>query len=665
MAKKGLDLGPLGSMGAKVKDSKGKVINTPSQNNKSGKKKSGKGPGKKPFKAHGGPNKSNKTTPYSFIPRPGYKTAEPASHARLFKDRCDIAFEVEWTLVTPAALNPCTDNSEYSSMPSDNKDEYCGYNKRWLMLGGRFAISPFTVKSAVANGFVNLMGGCYRVITKEEGHPEKLKLSGNYPYNGGWKRYRVNMDHSRPGIITAIKEAEDGSRKISVQPVQEFYMDYPNPGIPLEKNGTCYASLEDRGPYRPALIKSLAASRDAVHTSKVQYHGPYRYGMDLQKGPGEGKKHHHRFFNEKGATLEGIIPRENFFSYRKMKKMVYMGGMKPEKTNFPAHDPWYEDLGVLKPGDFVYYQDFGGRITNVGKNFQFKALFFHEDAVPDSQKLCRNVESLCPRCSLFGMNDETESDRSGKDRAVGLKGRFKAAALISNQKVFLSDKPMYINQPVKAKLNKWIEEHGNEVASQALLPILGPPKPNKRDKDGYFSKESGKIKGAKIYKHFNLSGYDENTFRASNHRMEKLDYSNKLRNYAQVCNPGLIFSGVLGVENCSVKEAAALMILLEHSIAKHGFKLGLGKALGMGSATSRIKAVWIRKPDDYTWQKIEVDHTNLVEEAGKLLSGLKKEVHDMRTKHNKLHQLDTNKLPDAKHFGFPKEGSHYWKNCRP
>ncbi len=664
MGKQKIDYSSLGSMGAKIKDSQGKTINTPSQKNKSGKKKYGKGPGKKPFKNHDGSKRSNKAAPYSFIPRPDYQPAEPASHAKLLEDRFDIAFEVEWTLQTPTALNPCIDNSEPTSMPRDKDDEFCGYNKRWLMMGDRFAISPFTVKSAVANGFANLMGGCYRVITKEEGHPEQPKISGNYPYNGGWKRYRVNMDHSKPGIITQIKELGDSTRKISVQPVQEFYMDYPNPGISLEKNRTYYASLQDRGPHKPALIKSLSASRDSSHTQKLQYQGKYRYGMDLNKGPGDGKKHHHRFFAEKGKVLEGNIRRENFLSSRQMKKLVYMGGMKPDQAKFPSYNPWYEDLNTLKPGDFVYYQDFGGRITNVGKNFQFKALFFHEDAVPDNHKLCRNIMSLCPRCSLFGMNDEAEPGPTEKERPVGLKGRFKSSALVNDKNVSLSDKPEFINKPVKAKLSKWIDQHGNDVASQTLLPILGPPKPNKRDKNGYFSKESGEIKGAKIYKHFNLSGYDEDTFRKLNPRMDDQDHSHKLRNYAQVCNPGLTFSGVLGAENCSVKEAAALMILLEHSIARHGFKLGLGKSLGMGSATSRIKFVWIRKPDDYTWQKIEVDQSNLVEETEKQLTGLKKEVHNMRTKHNKLHQLDTSKLPDAGSFGFPEEGLYYWKNFR-
>ena len=43
-----------------------------------------------------------------------------------------------------------------------------GYRNRWLRIGNRLAVSPFTVKSSIANGFANLVGGCYRVIDEHK-----------------------------------------------------------------------------------------------------------------------------------------------------------------------------------------------------------------------------------------------------------------------------------------------------------------------------------------------------------------------------------------------------------------------------------------------------------------------------------------------------------------
>ena len=120
--------------------------------------------------------KQNKTThknafPYQFIKRKCTEKSEPEAFHDELKDECyDIAFDITWTTMTTTALNPCIDPSVSESYPAESpKGEYGGYNRRWLMTeDGRLSISPFTVKSAIANGFANLMGSCYRIADRIE-----------------------------------------------------------------------------------------------------------------------------------------------------------------------------------------------------------------------------------------------------------------------------------------------------------------------------------------------------------------------------------------------------------------------------------------------------------------------------------------------------------------
>ncbi|HDH05636.1 MAG TPA: hypothetical protein ENH01_07980 [Nitrospirae bacterium] len=165
----------------------------------------------------------NAVFPYDFAERETVRKKPEQFHDRLLPDKCDIAFEIEWKALTPLALNPCIDYAAEPSCPKKDKDtDYAGYNRRWLMIGNRPAISPFTVKSAIANAYANLMGACYRVNTKKEKH--RNYESGQYPYPGRYKRYRVAMDwSSKPGIILEIREQDDGSRYVKIQPVKEFY----------------------------------------------------------------------------------------------------------------------------------------------------------------------------------------------------------------------------------------------------------------------------------------------------------------------------------------------------------------------------------------------------------------------------------------------------------
>lgn len=607
--------------------------------------------------------------PYSFATRENqFDGKEPPFHDKLDKDRFDVAFEITWQAISAVAANPCTAPGP-ATCPENRDGFYAGYNKRWLTIDNRLAISPFTVKSAIASGFANLMGGCYRVNTIVE--PHKKTEQGQYPYTGTYKRYRVNMGgQSKPGILCSMENDPNG-KTVTIQPCNEFYYDQGClDGVDSgEKVYANQAKIEYRG-KKPPIIKEFSLTRNSEEDIEVTYHGLCQNGMDLK-----GRRHHqHRFYKEVGDPVTGFIPIANFESVNKLKKLVYMG-----QYNHQAHKPWHEDLNSLVVGSWVYYEIFDDGVTNIGKNFLFKALFLHEDTIPNGQETCSNMNLLCPRCQMFGMTDET----GRKEReAVGYRGRFKSSALVSEQTL---DDPERFTHPIPEETQKsdyrqisllcW-KSGGQTICRQVLMPIAGPPKPNKRDVDGYFSPQKGCLKGVKMYRHGTkgVNGLNdwsktiEKLDREINRIQGKFITSHKLRNYAVVCEKDMTFKGTVGVENASPEEIAALLMLLEHSVAGHGFKIGMGKAWGLGSMISRIRKVWIRSQSNYQWipfpfEQVNWEHLVSVMEdqmpgVGPAVQGFK-QVADLKQKINPYCSNDAEKM-----LKYPRELKSYWKNAK-
>lgn len=117
--------------------------------------------------------------------------------------------------------------------------------------------------------------------------------------------------------------------------------------------------MEDRR-NKPPIIKEFSLARNSENDIGITYYGPYLNGMDLK----ERRHHQHRFYQEAGNPVTGIIPKTNFESVDKQKKLVFMG-----QYNHQVDKPWYEDLNSLVVGSWVYYEIFGGVVTNIGKNF--------------------------------------------------------------------------------------------------------------------------------------------------------------------------------------------------------------------------------------------------------------------------------------------------------
>jgi len=607
-------------------------------------------------------------SPYKLKERKSFEKDLPqAYHDRLKGKRYDIALEVAWKTEAATALNPCIENYLQENL-FGKEGEYSGYNKRWLMFPvedkhgvankNKIAISPFTVKSAIANGFAAIMGGCLRVSDKITKHSDNID---GYPYNGAWKRYRVARDgSSKPGIIEERVDNPDGSRYLKIRQVKELYYDTPLPGGHSWKRGdTAYISnMQDRGRFKPPIITPSGLSKEKVNPTdtEVQYYGPCEPDMYTNY-----KHHQYRFIKKLATVSEGVLRKEHFYTDEKdLKKIVYAGVYKKEKDN---PKPWFQDLSKIGKDDFVYYEEFAGKLSSIGKNFLFKGLFYHPDTVPEGSEACTNKNQLCPRCAMFGMTDQNEKEKD----AVGLRGRFKSATLICHDILEKEQKPESKPVPVwegestnkrlvykNVSFELW-RHQGEEVGCQLLLPILASPKPNKLDVDSYFNRQTGKAKGAKSYEHGKMSYADLKNLIAETDKGKEsqiADYAHQLRTCAQVFEEGLVFEGVVGAENCSISEIAALVAILDSNTLGHGCKVGLGKSLGMGSIRSSIGTIWLRQPKDYSWQPTSLKN---IEE---FIPGMSEEIKTLMKVQDKLNLME--KGWDERKLCFSLAGTGYW-----
>ena len=146
-------------------------------------------------------------------------------------------------------------------------------------------------------------------------------------------------------------------------------------------------------------------------------------------------------------------------------------------------------------------------------------------------------------------------------------------------------------------------------------------------------------------------------------------YAHRLRNYAQVCDSGISFQGVVGVENADKDEIAALTLLLDTSLGDHAYKVGLNKAMGMGAVSSSINEIWIRKPETYKWKRHPVrsdkrdakDEKAVQKNIKQLLKdeiGVDRELAILTDVSRMIQQqlkLKENEVPD-----YPDAGPRYW-----
>ena len=135
-------------------------------------------------------------------------------------------------------------------------------------------------------------------------------------------------------------------------------------------------------------------------------------------------------------------------------------------------------------------------------------------------------------------------------------------------------------------------------------------------------------------------------------------YRHELRASAQVCREGLVFTGTVGAENCSKSEIAAMFAVLHTDYLRHAFKLGLGKALGLGTVRSEIRNIWIRDTKSYEWKAMPCG-TDAQTAIQGLIPGIEDEFQILMKVQNRLNRLEAD-WNETK-LKYPEAGLMYWK----
>jgi hypothetical protein len=91
----------------------------------------------------------------------------------------------------------------------------------------------------------------------------------------------------------------------------------------------------------------------------------------------------------------------------------------------------------------------------------------------------------------------------------------------------------------------------------------------------------------------------------------------------------------------------------------HAFKVGLGKALGMGSVRSSIRRIWVRRSDTYQWEVHDI-HGDPELALGCVSPAISKAVATLKEVQNKLNLLEDGWRERTLHF--PTAGLHYWND---
>jgi hypothetical protein len=145
-----------------------------------------------------------------------------------------------------------------------------------------------------------------------------------------------------------------------------------------------------------------------------------------------------------------------------------------------------------------------------------------------------------------------------------------------------------------------------------------------------------------------------------------MPYNHDLRGYGVVCRDKLTFAGTVGVENASTEEVAALVMLLHQQLADQGFKIGLGKSVGLGSMASSIKKIWVRGNNSYQWEAIPLGGSAKINELlEEKIPGFREKIAEL-IKAQKNGSVDSSRDPLKARQGripyYPAPGQDYWKN---
>lgn len=213
---------------------------------------------------------------------------------------------------------------------------------------------------------------------------------------------------------------------------------------------------------------------------------------------------------------------------------------------------------------------------------------------------CKSSQELCPACSLFGMVSE-EKGMNHADRAKASHLRFADAQMENREDCYLepvtlqelasphiSNAEFYLKKPSGDNIMEWNYDYYvfmDKTKNQKKLVLY-----------------DAKIRGHKFYWHQDLKNEEISGITSA----EQTERNVTVR----PLKAGKSFVGEIYFDSITKDQLEQIVYLANLSFDdKKGYKLGLGKPLGLGSISMKVKQVVIRELDfalDHFWKEEEM-----------------------------------------------------------
>jgi CRISPR-associated protein (TIGR03986 family) len=333
------------------------------------------------------------------------------------------------------------------------------------------------------------------------------------------------------------------------------------------------------------------------------------FGYAHITGPNIEKKHLERLFfrwdDESAASPEwGSVPKKarrtvsdkTVQEYNQHLKQYWERNQRFVERLNKKGQPWpvtADDLphpsyfiqkdNKLRKGDLVYYipsSEMGMPLLRPVLISRLPYRRSRADLLPDHWHRCKNYDSLCPACRVFGWVHE-EASRLGKRERVAYAGRVRFS-------------------------QGELEGQADTLDGDAgiTLAILSTPKPTTtqfyllkgEEPDGHvtYSDKEARLRGRKVYRHH---GQAPSQHAGGQYEYERVDGTkdDQNRTVHGVLKAGATFKFSVDFENLAPVELGALLWSLELEEGMH-HRLGYGKPLGFGSVRVTVYTLEVLDP---------------------------------------------------------------------
>jgi CRISPR-associated protein (TIGR03986 family) len=229
----------------------------------------------------------------------------------------------------------------------------------------------------------------------------------------------------------------------------------------------------------------------------------------------------------------------------------------------------HENTKIPKENDTIWLISDGTNVTEFGYAQIYRKLFKKsiDDLLPQEMHHCKDYDSLCPACRLFGwVNSDCVQEGAQKIAYAG-RIRISHGRIIGNREV-LGEFPLAILSSPKptATFFYLLDEKGESKFNVAYA-------------------NDARLRGRKFFRHQRMA--EEKEYKRADNKTD-----NQNRSLKNVLGPGAKFDFTICFENLSPIELGALLWAIEMEEGMY-HKIGLAKPLGFGSVKLSIENISI------------------------------------------------------------------------